>query len=248
MRFFSLRDAVEVKVPTKDNGCLLYALTYDGAPKGRSKGDAAAMKALRKKVADFALQNRTTVFYEMMLEEWVKQTTDMDVKTWAAKFVDTKMMSDQMVLFIWPHIMGEAICVWRRCSDGYEHDDVYTFSSPDTGNGLCCRHVVYLPDKLHYNALQLVCPEKLKNGLMAKVLPKKPVLEIEAPAVVCALACHTPARCCDICFQPLPKSLIICVSAGGTAAFTCSGGQQALRYVREPMDYGGQERASESCA
>ena len=168
MRFFSLRDAVEVKMPTKDNGCLLYSLTYDGAPKGRGEGDAAAMKALRKKVADFALQNRAKVFNGMLLEEWVEKTNGVDVKTWAAKFVDTEMMSDQIVLFIWPHIMGEAVCVWRRCLDGYEHGDIYTFSSPDISHGLRCRHVVYLPDELHYNALQVVRPGAVLEGAVPK--------------------------------------------------------------------------------
>jgi hypothetical protein len=158
-------DGVENKVPGSRNNCLLEALVYDGAPKGRrrKKRDAAAAnKALREELAAFAREKRTLAINGTPLDAWAKLTSGVDIDTWADRFAATDLMSDQIVLCLWPHVKHETVWVWQPCAGGFEHRSAYCFASSAAAD-CSCRHVVYRPDELHYNALQVVRPEKLRG-------------------------------------------------------------------------------------
>ena len=194
----SARDGVEIKVPGKHNNCQLRSLLYCGAPRGCCDDDQAAYRALRRRVAAFVLENRTETFNDMVVEDWVYQTAKIDVDTWAHRFAETDEMSDQIVLFIWPYMMKEAVCVWQPRGGGFEHYGAFRFTAPGLAD-TSCRHLVYRPDEEHYNALQIVRPEALFEGLPPK------------PAVVC---CHLAApslfALCIVFFHTL---------AGGTVGW-----------------------------
>ena len=148
---------------TKLNNCLLRALMYYGATLDCCDDDEEEYRALRKRVAAFMLKNRDATFNDMCVKDWVYQTAKLDVETWAHRFAEANEMSDQIVLFIWPYMMKEPVCVWQPCDGGFEHLGAFHFTTPGLAE-TCCRHVVYRPDEVHYNALQVVRPGAISEG------------------------------------------------------------------------------------
>ena len=157
-------------MPTKGNNCLLYSLTYDGAPRG-SDQSAASMRALREAIATTAVAHRDNDLNGMTLEDWVSATADMDLESWAADFVANDTMSDQIVLRIWPLFRGEPVWVWQPSrAGGYENHAAFRFGAPSTGRA--ARHVLYRPAQLHYNALQVIRPAALKRPAVKTTMPR----------------------------------------------------------------------------
>eukprot|EP00966_Prymnesium_polylepis_P327419 7383306-Prymnesium_polylepis.1 len=140
------RDGVEIIMSGKHNSCLLRALLYCGAPRGCYNDDETTYRALRRRLAAFVLKNRDATFNDMRVEDWVYQTAKLDVDAWAHRFANTDEMSDQTVLFIWPYMMKEAVCVWQPRGGGFEHYSAFCFTAPGLAER-CCRHVVYRPDE-----------------------------------------------------------------------------------------------------
>ena len=157
-------EAVESKMPSKGNTCLLHSLSYDGAPRG-SDQSAAYMHALRQAIAAAVMAHRNYDLNGKTLEAWVWATADTDLDSWAADFVANDKMSDQIVLRIWPLFRGEPVWVWQPSrAGGYEHHGVYRFGAP---TGKQARHVLYRPAQLHYNALQVIRPAALERPVVS---------------------------------------------------------------------------------
>ena len=129
---------------------LLRALMYSGAPQDCCNDD-------EKRVAAFVLESRAATFNDMCVEDWVYQTAKVNFETWAHRFAEANEMNDQVVLFIWPYMMKETVCVWQPCDGGFEHFGAFHFTAPGLAE-TCCHQLVYRPDEVHYNALQVVRP------------------------------------------------------------------------------------------
>ena len=161
-------EAVESKMPSKGNNCLLRSLTYNGAPRG-SDQSAASMHALREAIAAAVIAHRDYDLNGKTLEAWVWATAGMDLDSWAADFVANDKMSDQIVLRIWPLFRGEPVWVWQPSrGGGYEHHGVFRFGAP---TGRKARHVLYRPAQLHYNALQVIRPAALERPAVKITMP-----------------------------------------------------------------------------
>ena len=121
--------AVETKMPTKDNNCLLYSLLYGGAVGGSNESDAS-ISVLREEIATAVASNRNSDLNGKTLEAWVAATSGTDLDAWVASFVAGGAMCCQLVLHIWPIIRGEAVWLWQPCHGGFEHYPVCRFGGP----------------------------------------------------------------------------------------------------------------------
>ena len=158
-------------MPSTGNNCLLHSISYNGDPRGSDKSDAY-MRELREAIAATAIAYRDYDFNGKTLEGWVWVTAGMDLDSWAADFVASDTMSDQIVLRIWPFFRGEAVWVWQPSrAGGYEHHGVYRFGAP---TGKQARHVLYRPAQLHYNALQVIRPAALERPVVSITSTARP--------------------------------------------------------------------------
>jgi hypothetical protein len=121
--------AVETKMPTKDNNCLLYSLLYGGAVGGSNESEAS-ISVLREEIATAVASNRNSDLNGKTLEAWVAATSGTDLDAWVASFVAGGAMCCQLVLHIWPIIRGEAVWLWQPCHGGFEHYPVCRFGGP----------------------------------------------------------------------------------------------------------------------
>ena len=214
-------EAVESKMPSKGNNCLLHSLSYDGAPRG-SDQSAAYMHALRQAIAAAVMAHRNYDLNGKTLEAWVWATADTDLDSWAADFVANDKMSDQIVLRIWPLFRGESIWVWQPSgAGGYEHHSVFRFSAP---TGRKTRHVLYRPAQLHYNALQVIRPAALERLAVTAEMPtarpkwvqQRPYRATEQQKLPLPLTSANEARACapPIYLATLTLLLLSSISCG----------------------------------
>ena len=176
--FLYKAEAIETTMSTRGNHCLLRALAFDRAP--ADKKDAAAMRRLRERIAEAVLDRRDLELNGKTLEAWVEaDAPGMRIDTWAEQYKTTDMMSDQIVLRVWPLLEGEAVWVWLPvASAGYELLPAYRFAAPPGARG-GVRHVVYRADELHYNALT-VQPAVLRRAEARAAASSRPVRAIDA--------------------------------------------------------------------
>lgn len=128
--FLYKAEAIETTISTRGNHCLLRAFAFDRAP--ADKKDAAAMRRLRERIVEAVLDRRDLELNGKALEAWVEaDAPGMRIDTWAEQYKTTNMMSDQIVLRVWPLLEGEAVWVWLPvASAGYELLPAYRFAAP----------------------------------------------------------------------------------------------------------------------
>ena len=200
-------EAVEVRMPSTGNSCLLHALCYNGAPSGSNREPSTILK-VRKDIASFVLSHHSTEINGIPLGEWVKDVSGLEVKEWATRFAKTGTMSDQIVLTVWPMMNGEAVYVWQLCREGYclLPSGIFSHVAEKAGADRI-RHVVYRAEMLHYNALQVTRPDALNRpavpvpGRVSRARPIPPMPELKLKLERPDASSNSQARC-----QSLPDA------------------------------------------
>ena len=165
--FLYASEVLVTTMSTNNNNCLLRALSFDASPKGRKAKGGRQEQAMRQEIARAVREFKSVKIKGKTLERRVAESSGMDADTWATKYETTSMMSDQVVLLVWPLLMKEAIWVWIRTDTGDMFCNAYCFTAP-SGSLSSIRHVVYHADRKHYDALTIQ-PQALRRG-MARAL------------------------------------------------------------------------------